>query len=113
LTEAILVCLIGGLIGAAVAMGFGVLFAATVSSFSLVCSGASIVVAFLCSTLVGVIFGYRPAGRGRPSRQPATAGPGAASMHGSFDKEAARRGVDLPGPATRAVVSAGTRARRR
>ena len=61
LIEAILVCLIGGLIGIGTALGFGVLFSAFSSNFSLIYSTTSIVVAFLCSSLIGVVFGYLPA----------------------------------------------------
>ncbi|WP_245430858.1 MacB family efflux pump subunit [Rhodoplanes roseus] len=61
LIEAVLVCLIGGLIGIATALAFGAAFAAVGSSFSLVYSGTSIVAAVLCSTLIGVLFGWLPA----------------------------------------------------
>jgi macrolide transport system ATP-binding/permease protein len=61
LIEAVLVCLIGGLIGIATALGFGVAFSALSSNFKLIYSTSSIVVAFLCSSLIGVIFGYLPA----------------------------------------------------
>ncbi|WP_296519715.1 MacB family efflux pump subunit [Rhodoplanes sp.] len=61
LIEAVLVCLIGGLIGIAAALGFGAAFAAFGSSFSLVYSGTSIAAAVLCSTLIGVLFGFLPA----------------------------------------------------
>jgi len=61
LIEAVLVCLIGGLLGIATALGFGVVFSAFGSSFSLVYSTTSIVLAFLCSSLIGVVFGYLPA----------------------------------------------------
>ena len=61
LIEAVLVCLIGGVLGIAVALGFGVVFTALGSSFTLVYSVTSIVAAFLCSTLIGVAFGYLPA----------------------------------------------------
>ena len=61
LIEAILVCLIGGLIGIGTALGFGALFSAFSSNFSLIYSTTSIVVAFFCSSLIGVVFGYLPA----------------------------------------------------
>jgi macrolide transport system ATP-binding/permease protein len=61
LIEAILVCLIGGLIGIGAALGFGVLFSVFSSNFSLIYSTTSIVTAFLCSSLIGVVFGYLPA----------------------------------------------------
>ncbi|WP_454915039.1 MacB family efflux pump subunit [Xanthobacter sediminis] len=61
LIEAVLVCLIGGVLGIAIALGFGVLFAYAGSNFTLVYSSASIVVAFVSSSLIGGIFGYLPA----------------------------------------------------
>lgn len=61
LIEAVLVCLLGGLIGIVLALSFGVAFTAFGAKFSLVYSPASIVVAFACSSLIGVAFGYLPA----------------------------------------------------
>src|SRR5690606_15319802 len=54
LIEAILVCLIGGLIGIGTALGLGTLFSIFRSNFSLIYSTTSIVMAFLCSSLIGV-----------------------------------------------------------
>ncbi|MCO5159031.1 MAG: MacB family efflux pump subunit [Aquamicrobium sp.] len=61
LIEAVLVCLIGGILGVTAALAFGVVFTAFGSSFSLVYSTASIVAAVLCSSLIGVGFGFLPA----------------------------------------------------
>jgi len=61
LIEAVLVCLIGGVLGIAAALGFGVAFSALGSSFSLVYSMSSIIAAVVCATLIGVAFGYLPA----------------------------------------------------
>ncbi len=61
LIEAILVCLLGGVLGIALALGFGVAFSRLSTSFSLVYSTTSIVAAVLCSTVIGVVFGYLPA----------------------------------------------------
>ncbi|MBE0532196.1 MAG: MacB family efflux pump subunit [Rhodospirillales bacterium] len=61
LIEAVLVCLIGGLFGIGFALGFGMIFSALDSGFSLVYSMTSIIAAFLCSSLIGVVFGYLPA----------------------------------------------------
>jgi macrolide transport system ATP-binding/permease protein len=61
LIEAVLVCLIGGFLGIAAALAFGAAFAAFGSAFTLVYSTTSIVAAVLCSTLIGVAFGYLPA----------------------------------------------------
>ncbi|WP_443113719.1 MacB family efflux pump subunit [Herbaspirillum seropedicae] len=61
LIEAVLVCLAGGLLGVLLALSFGALFSHFVSSFRMIYSTASIVSAFACSTLIGVIFGFLPA----------------------------------------------------
>ena len=61
LIEATLVCLIGGIVGIGLALAIGVGFSLSGSSFTLVYSTASIVVACLCSTLIGIAFGYLPA----------------------------------------------------
>jgi macrolide transport system ATP-binding/permease protein len=61
LIEAVLVCLCGGVIGIALAYLIGVGFSSFGSSFILIYSTSSIVSAFLCSTLIGVLFGYLPA----------------------------------------------------
>ena len=60
LIEAVLVCLLGGALGVALSLGLGVLVA-RLASFTMVYSPTSIVAAFACSTLVGVLFGYLPA----------------------------------------------------
>ena len=61
LIEAVLVCLIGGVLGIAAALAFGVGFAAMETSFTLIYSPRSIVAAVVCATLIGVTFGYLPA----------------------------------------------------
>ena len=61
LIEAILVCLIGGALGVLIAAGFGLLFAQFNSMFQLIYSPASIVVALICSSLIGIGFGFIPA----------------------------------------------------
>jgi macrolide transport system ATP-binding/permease protein len=61
LIEAVLVCLIGGVLGIAAALAFGVGFAAMETSFTLIYSPGSIVAAVVCATLIGVTFGYLPA----------------------------------------------------
>ncbi|KRC77411.1 Macrolide export ATP-binding/permease protein MacB [compost metagenome] len=62
LIEAVLVCLIGGAVGILLSLGLGVLVSkATGGSFQMIYSTASMVAAFTCSTLIGVIFGYLPA----------------------------------------------------
>jgi macrolide transport system ATP-binding/permease protein len=61
LIEAVLVCLSGGLLGVLLALSFGLLFASLSNNFAMVYSTTSIVSAFACSTLIGVIFGFLPA----------------------------------------------------
>ncbi len=61
LIEAVLVCLIGGLCGVAGAFGLGQLVRLLSSDFTLIYSTTSIVAACLCSTLIGVVFGFLPA----------------------------------------------------
>ncbi|MFG1339111.1 MacB family efflux pump subunit [Xanthobacter autotrophicus] len=61
LIEAVLVCLVGGVAGIGLALGFGVVFAYMGSNFTLIYSATSIVAAVLCSSLIGVSFGYLPA----------------------------------------------------
>ena len=61
LIESVLVCLLGGVIGIVCAWGVGKVFSLFVSSFAMQFSLMSIVSAFFCSTLIGVIFGFLPA----------------------------------------------------
>ncbi|NTH28694.1 MacB family efflux pump subunit [Agrobacterium rhizogenes] len=61
LIEAVLVCLLGGGLGIAVTLGFGFAFNRLGSNFTLVYSVSSIVLAFTCSCMIGLTFGYLPA----------------------------------------------------
>ncbi|MPS79839.1 MAG: MacB family efflux pump subunit [Achromobacter sp.] len=62
LIEAVLVCLIGGAMGIILSLALGALVSkATGGSFQMIYSTASMVAAFTCSTLIGVLFGYLPA----------------------------------------------------
>lgn len=61
LIEAVLVCLLGGIIGIILSGLIGFLFNRFMSEFTMLFSTFSIVVAVLCSTLIGIIFGYVPA----------------------------------------------------
>ncbi|AWI53995.1 macrolide ABC transporter permease/ATP-binding protein MacB [Aquabacterium olei] len=61
LIEAVLVCLIGGVLGIGIALLIGLLFERLGGNFSMVYSSASIVTAFAVSTLIGVVFGFLPA----------------------------------------------------
>ena len=61
LIEAVLVCLVGGVLGVLMALGVGQLASWLTSAVSLSFSTMSIVVACLSSTIIGVTFGFWPA----------------------------------------------------
>ncbi|MFM2280327.1 MAG: macrolide export ATP-binding/permease protein MacB, partial [Pseudomonadota bacterium] len=61
LTEAVLVCIVGGILGVATALSIGVAFAFFTSSVSFIYSIPSIVWAFVISTMIGIVFGFLPA----------------------------------------------------
>ncbi len=61
LIEAVMVSLTGGVIGIALALGGGTLAVWFFPEVPLIFSGASVLVAFLSSTLIGITFGFLPA----------------------------------------------------
>ena len=62
LIEAVLVCVLGGLIGIGMAFAIGELINRIGGdSFQVIYSMTSIIAAFVCSTLIGVVFGFLPA----------------------------------------------------
>nr|WP_315189529.1 MacB family efflux pump subunit [uncultured Albidiferax sp.] len=61
LIEAVLVCLLGGVLGIGLSLLIGWGFSQSGGSFQMVYSTASMAAAFACSTLIGVVFGYLPA----------------------------------------------------
>ncbi len=61
LIEAVLICLIGGVLGVFISVSLGLLFNTLTSNFSMIFSTFSITAAVLCSTIIGIIFGYIPA----------------------------------------------------
>lgn len=61
LIEAILICLIGGAAGIALSYGISLLFNHVVTNFAMTFSTMSIVMAVVCSTMIGIIFGFMPA----------------------------------------------------
>ena len=62
LIEAILVCILGGLLGIGLAFAIGELINRIGGdSFKVIYSSTSIIAAFVCSTLIGVVFGFLPA----------------------------------------------------
>ncbi|CAM3291845.1 MacB family efflux pump subunit [Yersinia entomophaga] len=63
LIEAVLVCLLGGCLGVLLSLAIGGLFSQFSTSFTMVYSATSMISAFLCSSLIGVVFGFFPAKR--------------------------------------------------
>lgn len=61
LIEAVMVCLLGGTLGIALSFAVSTVFSFFVSSIQMAFSVWSLVSAFLCSSLIGVLFGYLPA----------------------------------------------------
>ncbi|MEZ8474102.1 MacB family efflux pump subunit [Vibrio cyclitrophicus] len=61
LIEAVLVCLCGGALGIGLAYAVGLIVSSTSSGLSMIYSTNSIIAAFICSTLIGVLFGFLPA----------------------------------------------------
>jgi macrolide transport system ATP-binding/permease protein len=61
LIEAVLVCLFGGLLGVGLALGAGLAVSLAGSDFKMIYSTTAIVSAFLCSTCIGILFGFLPA----------------------------------------------------
>lgn len=61
LIEAMLICLLGGMIGILFAVAIITAFNTLGSNFKMVLSPESVILAAFCSTLIGVVFGYMPA----------------------------------------------------
>ena len=62
LIEAVLVCLLGGALGVLLAFGVGEpINRFGGGDFRVIYSPLSVVAAFICSTMIGVIFGFLPA----------------------------------------------------
>ena len=61
LIEAVLICLIGGLLGIGGALAVGAIMDVLGSDFNMIFSGSSMVLAFTSATLIGVTFGFLPA----------------------------------------------------
>jgi macrolide transport system ATP-binding/permease protein len=61
LIEAVLVCLLGGGLGVSLSLLAGFAFNNLQTSFTMIYSSTSIIAAFVCSTLIGVVFGFLPA----------------------------------------------------
>ena len=62
LIEAVLVCILGGILGVLLSLGIGQLIGHFVGdTFQMAYSTTSIVAAFICSSMIGIIFGFIPA----------------------------------------------------
>lgn len=62
LIEAVLVCILGGVLGVLLALGIGQLITHVAGgSFQMAYSSTSIIAAFVCSSLIGIVFGFIPA----------------------------------------------------
>jgi macrolide transport system ATP-binding/permease protein len=61
LIEAVMVSLLGGMLGVGVSLLIGLLFSLFVESIQMQFSLFSILMAFGCSSLIGILFGYLPA----------------------------------------------------
>lgn len=62
LIEAVLVCILGGILGVLLSLGIGQLISQFASgTFQMAYSTTSIVAAFVCSSMIGIIFGFIPA----------------------------------------------------
>ena len=61
LIEAVLICLVGGFLGVSLSLLMGWAFNTFSEDFGMIFSTASIILALVCSTAIGIIFGYMPA----------------------------------------------------
>jgi macrolide transport system ATP-binding/permease protein len=61
LIEAVLVCLIGGVLGITLALSVGLATNLSGAGISLIFSATPMVLAFVCSCLIGIVFGFLPA----------------------------------------------------
>ena len=63
ITEAVIICIIGGLIGIAVGIGIGAIACKAVQHIPMVMSWKSVLGSFGVSLAIGVFFGYYPANK--------------------------------------------------
>ena len=62
LIEAVLVCILGGILGVLLSLGIGQLITKFAGgTFQMAYSTTSIIAAFVCSSLIGIVFGFIPA----------------------------------------------------
>lgn len=61
LIEAVLICLIGGFLGIALSWLIGLVFGAFVTDFAMSYSAGPMLLALICSSAIGIVFGFVPA----------------------------------------------------
>ncbi|MFC0034378.1 MacB family efflux pump subunit [Cardiobacterium valvarum] len=61
LIEALMLCLLGGALGIALAYGIGWVFNQSGAEIHLIYSTSSVIAAVICSSTIGILFGYLPA----------------------------------------------------
>ncbi len=61
LIEAVLICLIGGFLGVVLSGIIGLLFNLLSDNFAMAFSSTSIILAIICSSFIGIVFGFVPA----------------------------------------------------
>lgn len=61
LIEAVLICMLGGIVGILLSLAFGLIFNQFTSNFTMIFSTFSIIAAVVCASFIGIIFGYMPA----------------------------------------------------
>ena len=61
LIEAVLICVIGGVLGIVVSYLIGVVFDLLVSNFAMSYSAGSMLLALVCSSAIGIVLGFMPA----------------------------------------------------
>ena len=61
LIEAVLICVIGGILGIGVSYLIGVVFSLLVTNFAMAYSAGSMLLALACSSVIGIVFGFMPA----------------------------------------------------
>jgi macrolide transport system ATP-binding/permease protein len=61
LIEAILVCLVGGALGISLSFAIGLIVEMFLPNWQIAFPPLALLSAFLCSTVIGVVFGYLPA----------------------------------------------------
>jgi macrolide transport system ATP-binding/permease protein len=61
LIEAVVICVIGGALGILLSAAISLLFARFVDSFAMSYSGSALAASLICSSLIGIVFGFVPA----------------------------------------------------